>query len=372
MTPDSPNNLPRSDGLVRMIDAAANRAGEGARTLEDLARFTLDDRGLSERLKNLRHGLRAAVDTLAPDRLARLAARDTPGDVGTDVATEAEYDRSDVGASAAAAGVRLTESLRTLEEAAKNQQPEAARALERLRYESYDDDRSVSGSLHRARAPQWRLCVLLTDSLCKGRPWQAVAEQALEGGSDCVLLREKGLDDAEHLQRARWLVSVARPAGAAVVINDRVDLALAAEADAVHLGQHDLPVAEARRLAGPSLRIGVSTARLAEARAAIDAGADSLGLGPMFASTTKAKPSLAGIEYLRQVLADERLAPTPHLASSGIDAARAGELASMGCRGVAVSSAVCAAEDPASACRAILEAMEAARMSLGVKPAPPR
>lgn len=359
-----------------MIDAAANRAGEGARTLEDLARFTLDDRDLSERLKHLRHGLRTAVDTLAPNRLARLAARDTPGDVGTEVATEAEFDRSDVSAIAAAAGVRLTESLRTLEEAAKIQQPEAARVLERLRYEAYDVDRALSVALHRASAPQWRLCVLLTESLCKGRPWQAVAEQALEGGADCVQLREKDLGDAEHFARARWLVSVARPMGAAVVINDRVDMALAAQADAVHLGQHDLPVAEARRLAGPSLRIGVSTARIAEARAAIDAGADSLGLGPMFASTTKAKPTLAGPAYLRALLADARLARVPHLAISGIDATRAGELAAMGCRGVAVSSAVCGAADPASACRAILAAMDAAnqtsRVTSSVKPAPPR
>lgn len=348
------------DALARIIDANANRAREAFRVLEDLARFALNDEGLSARLKNLRHGLREALASTPLDAAQLLASRDTWSDVGTQISTPAEFQRAGLADLAAANAARAAEALRSLEEAAKAIHVEAAMALERLRYSLYTIEKDLRTALGSGRARQWRLCVLLSEGLCCGRSWEHVAKAAMAGGADCLQLREKSLDDAELLRRAESLVRLAHAASPRVdvVINDRVDIALLSGADGVHLGQGDLPIARAREMAGHRLLIGGSTSNIDEARAAARAGADSIGVGPMFATTTKQKDHIAGPAYLAEVVADPITTRLPHLAIGGISAANARELARFGCRGVAVSSAVCGADDPARVCREIIAALE--------------
>lgn len=350
------------NGLARLIDANANRAREALRVLEDLARFTLDDPALCGGLKALRHDLRAAVDGLAAlgiDRGMLLANRDTEGDVGTGIDTAGETRRAGLRDVALAAGGRLSEALRAIEESTKalgraagDESAAASRGFETLRYRAYTLEQQLALALGAGRTPQWRLCVLVTGSMC-AREWMEVAEGAIEGGADCLQLRERELPDRELLARARALVELARPQRVAVVINDRPDVALLAGADGVHLGQTDLPVQAARRLGGDRLLIGASTTNLDQARAAVRAGADYCGVGPMFPTKTKEKAT-AGPAYLRDYLADPVLAARPHLAIGGITPDNISGLASSGCRGIAVSAVVCAAKDPAAVCRALL------------------
>lgn len=344
--------------LARIIDANANRAREALRVMEDVARFALGDGTLTAQLKSLRHELRAALDALPLDRAQLLAGRDTGSDVGVPIKTEAELRRDDVRQVCAAAASRLTEALRSLEESAKALGTGAGTVFEGLRYRSYAADKALTLALGSPARGQWRLCVLITERLCK-RPWREVAELAIEGGADCLQLREKELGDRELLARARALVALARARGIAVVVNDRPDIALLAGADGVHLGQADTPLLDARALAGTRLLIGVSTENLDQAHGAAGAGADYIALGPMFPTTTKDKPRLAGAGYVRAFMAEERLAHIPHLAVGGIRPDNAQELARAGCRGVAVSSCVCAASDPAGVCRELLAAMRA-------------
>lgn len=359
--------------IARLIDAAANRAAEGLRFLEDVARFILDDPGLTERCKSARHTARAFA-ALALGHAA--AGRDTPGDVGATIKAPAEGRRPDLAAAVAAAAKRAQEALRTLEEAAKIAAAAPATGvgwldLERARYSLYAIESELIARLG-PTAPQWRLCVLLTRQACR-RPWLEVAEAAIHGGADCLQLREKTLGDRELLRAARALVELAQPHGVDVIINDRADIAALSGARGVHIGQGDLSVAEARAILGRSAGVpgsvgghggsrglvGVSTCCMAEALAAVEEGADVLGLGPMFASATKPKPGLAGPAYLRAVLDHPSTTAVPHLAISGIDAPQAAELAALGCRGVAVSSAVCAADDPQAAARAISDSIRA-------------
>lgn len=359
--------------LERIIDANANRAREALRVMEDAARFALDDERLCREIKSLRHDLLAALGgaeggmgggkagaraagAIGLDRGALLASRDTPGDVGKGVSTASEMTRAGVRGVAGAAAARLTEALRSIEESLKALGVDA-RPIEALRYRAYTAERDLVLALGTGRAPQWRLCVLVTEALCRVRPWEEVVERAIRGGADCFQLREKSLPDRELLARARRLVGICREAGAAVVVNDRPDIALLARADGVHVGQEDLGVEEIRRLAGFGLLVGVSTTDLAQARAAVRAGADLCGVGPMFPTTTKAKDRLAGPASLREYLADPVLAAAPHLAIGGIGPANIGELAAAGCRGVAVSSAVCGAEEPEAVCAAIVAAL---------------
>jgi len=348
------------DPRLRMLDANANRAREALRTLEDIARFALNDDVLCERLKHARHELGAAMADAGLDPLALLASRDTPGDVGTVVLGAGEGERQTLADVAAAAAGRLTEALRVIEECLKIGGSTGAWArVEAVRYAAYDVDRSLRLALGTGRCPQWPLCVLITGAACPGGDWLRVARGAIEGGADCLQLREKSLDDDELLSRAKEIVALARAAASrpAVIINDRPDIALLAGADGVHLGQHDLPVGAVRELAGARLLVGVSTHDEVEARKAIADGADYCGVGAMFSTPTKAR-EVSGSQYLRRFLGIAAAGrPMPHLAIGGVTPDNVGELVKAGCRGVAVSSAVCGAADPAGACRAILRAM---------------
>lgn len=345
--------------IARLIDANANRAREGLRVVEDVARFVLGDATACAELKAIRHGLGGAIGSLPVDRGVLLAWRDTAGDVGTTATTAGEASRADLPAIVAAAAGRLAEALRAIEEGAKALNAGGvARDVERLRYRAYDACGGVERALGTGRAEQWRLCVLITEALCTHHPWERVAELAVEGGADCLQLREKGLETGELIARARVLMEIVRGAGGGraggpavprVIVNDRVDVALVAGADGVHVGQGDMSVRGVRQIAGNSLLVGVSTGNLEQARAAAAAGADYCGVGPMFASTTKPK-AVAGLGYLREYLADAACARVPHLAIGGIGGANLGELVGAGCRGIAVSSAVCGAEEPGTMC----------------------
>ncbi len=343
---------------LRIIDANANRAREAIRLLEDLARFSLDDAALSARAKSIRHGLTAALTASVGPKALLVAERDTPGDVGTSISVSSEFERACALELASAAGSRLGEALRAIEECLKLEAPTHSTDIERLRYEAYELERLLLPRLARPD-PRLCVCVLLTGSLCTHHPWQRVAELAIAGGADGIQLREKELTDRELLDRARWLVERTRGTGVRVIVNDRADIAALAEADGVHLGQGDLRVADARRIVGGHRLVGVSTSNLEQARRAFAEGADMIGVGPIFASSTKPRPGIAGLDLIRAIASDPELAGRPYLAISGIGPKEAAELAAVGCRGLAVSSAVCSAADPEKAVREIVSALSA-------------
>jgi thiamine-phosphate pyrophosphorylase len=167
---------------------------------------------------------------------------------------------------------------------------------------------------------------------------------AIDNGAECVQVREKQLDGGLLSRHVAEVIGLARPKGATIIVNDRADVALAAGADGVHIGQHDLTVHEVRKVAGRSLLVGVSTHDLDQAEAAVHGGADYCGVGAMFPTSLKPDRKPSGIAYLRAFI--ERFPDTPHLAIGGVTAANVIELAQAGARGVAVSSAICGADDP--------------------------
>jgi thiamine-phosphate pyrophosphorylase len=337
---------------ARIIDANANRAREAMRVMEDVARFARNDRDLAVDLKGMRHDLRAALDRFPAGWLE--ANRDAPGDVGATLSTESERRRSGVADIAIAAGKRLGEALRAIEEASKVVAPDVATVIEAIRYRAYDVDARLRARLGGGRARQWSVCVIITESLC-GRPWLEVAGAALAGGAECLQLREKEVEGRALRDRAARLVDLARPVGASVIVNDRADVALAAGADGVHLGQGDLPVDRARAIAGSELLIGVSTHDLPEAADAVAAGADYCGVGTIFGSTVKPANAPAGVDLVRRFVAAHP--EVPHLAIGGVTTENVGELAAAGAKGVAVSTAVCAAEDPRGVVERLREAL---------------
>lgn len=339
--------------IARIIDANANRAREALRVLEDAARFTFDDRPLTDACKQLRHELTAITSRLAD--IGRV--RDTPGDVGTQLSTEREHDRASIDDVVVAAGKRLGEALRSLEEYTKTIDADAAGQLRQLRYRGYDLEKQFALRLRRNVAPQWKLCLLLTADLCPDGNWHRVAEAALAGGCDCVQLREKALTDRELLARAEELRRIIADR-AALIINDRADIAALAGADGVHLGRGDLSIVQVRRLVGGRLHVGVSAHDIDELDAAARAGADYVGLGAMFTSALKPDRTPAGPAFLSAAI--ERHPGLPHLAIGGITPESLGELTRHGCRGVAVSTAICRAADPRAVAARIVEQLASA------------
>lgn len=175
---------------------------------------------------------------------------------------------------------------------------------------------------------------------------------ALEAGAGCVQVRAKHLDDRTHLAFASEVVARCRTAGAMSIVNDRVDIALVSGADGVHLGANDLPVAAARALAGDRLIIG-GTARdpATAARLAAD-GADYLGAGPLYGTTTKSGlPDPIGFDTLRAIV---NAVAVPVIGISGVTAERVPEVLATGAHGVAVTAAITAAGDPRTATAELL------------------
>jgi thiamine-phosphate pyrophosphorylase len=174
---------------------------------------------------------------------------------------------------------------------------------------------------------------------------------------DAVQVRAKQLDDRELLDFTREVVATVRPLGATVIVNDRLDVALAAGADGVHLGLDDLPVAAVRALAPDGFLVGGTCRNAEHARAARDAGADYVGVGPVYPSTTKTSglPDPIGLATLRQAAG-----ALPAIAISGITAARVPEVMAAGAYGVAVVAALSRAADPAEAAGALVAAVHGA------------
>jgi thiamine-phosphate pyrophosphorylase len=271
--------------------------------------------------------------------------RDTPNDVGTGIKTPAELTRAGVADVVTAAGKRLGEALRAIEEFLKTVSPTDASKVETLRYRFYDVEHRVAFTLRPPAAcgvANIRLYILITESLC-AQPWLDAAEQAILGGADCLQLREKDLEGAELLRRAEQLTALCRRHRIPCIINDRPDIAILGGADGVHVGQGDLPAREVRKLLGQGKIVGVSTHNLEQAKQAVLDGADYIGVGPVFRSSTKPRDFVAGLEYARQVA--ESLPQIPAVAIAGIHAGNVDEVLATGLRAVAVTSAVLSAPD---------------------------
>lgn len=184
-----------------------------------------------------------------------------------------------------------------------------------------------------------------------------IVAASLRGGADVVQLRKKLMPKGEQYRLAVALRAVTRAHGALLIVNDHADLALAADADGVHLGQDDLDPAVVRRLDGFEDRlIGRSTHSLEQARRAVAEGADYLGVGPVYATPTKPGRPAVGLELVRAVAA---AIPLPFVAIGGIDRTNAGGVVEAGARAVAVVRAVSEAQDPREAARAILDQVSA-------------
>jgi len=192
-----------------------------------------------------------------------------------------------------------------------------------------------------------RLYLVTDQASLRGRTLAEVVLAAVQGGVSCVQLREKTLATRDFVTLALAVKDLLAPFGVPLVINDRIDVALACGAQGVHLGQSDMPVALARQLLPPGVFIGLSVENLADVTRAATQPADYLGISPVYATPTKTDTATPwGLAGVRQVRA---LSQLPLVAIGGIHHANAAEVLQAGADGLAVVSAICSAPDPQAA-----------------------
>ena len=340
--------------IERLIDANLDRAREGLRVMEEWARFALERPDLVWRCKDLRQHLGQLHD----ERYK--FARDAAGDPATGLAHPAQVGRRDGPAIVAANAARVQEALRVLEEFGRLVDGDLAVAAAASRYSLYDLEVALLRATknqdnRRARLAHCRL-YLVTSPVPQLAP---IVEQCLQAGLRLVQYRAKPgttvdgieFDDRQRLEQAHQLRRLCLEYGALFLVNDRIDLALAVDADGVHLGQGDLPVAIARRLLGPERLIGCSTHAIAELRQAVAAGCDYVGVGPVQATPTKPGREPVGLAY---VAAAAQECPVPFFAIGGIDTNNLAEVQAAGATRVAVVRALTEASSPALITKTLL------------------
>ena len=327
--------------IYRILDANLDRAREGLRIIEEWCRLGLNNQPLAEECKQIRQ-------ELAQWHSWELRqARDTPGDVGTDLSHPQEEIRESIEQLLQANLCRVQEALRVLEEYSKLYEPQMAAACKQLRYRVYTIESSLLNN-YRHQQLQTAYLYLVTspeEQLLK------VVETALKGGLTLVQYRDKEANDGDRLEKAHQLCQLCHQYGALFVVNDRVDLALAVDADGVHLGQHDVPVAVAREILGTHKIVGRSTTNKQELNKAIAEKADYVGVGPFYETPTKPGKAAAGSNYIDYVVAQ---CPIPWFAIGGIDLTNLSAVLASGGHRVAVVRAIMQAEQPSLVTRQFL------------------
>jgi thiamine-phosphate pyrophosphorylase len=213
-----------------------------------------------------------------------------------------------------------------------------------------------------------RLNAIVDPAVAGSHTMQALTGLVVSGGATLIQLRDKHGDTRRQIETAKAIMAVLENTGVALVINDRVDVALAAKADGVHVGQTDMSVAEARGILGPGAIIGLSIKTIAEAEAAPVELLDYVGVGGVYATTSKDNPNRPiGLDGLRAIVdIFHRRAPgLPVVAIAGITATNAADTVTAGADGVAVISALSLAPDATAAARELRAAVDAARAKRG-------
>jgi thiamine-phosphate pyrophosphorylase len=353
---------------LRIIDANLNRSSEGLRVLEDVARFLINDVELSQRLRALRHDLARETKSL---NLGLLSQRDSEHDVGARMGAsygpETKQSLQDFSGLVTANAKRVEESLRVVEELAKL--PEISSTLnsarfEQMRFTLYTLERDlISRTSRRGKIERMAgLYVILDRQFLAGKDELDIAGQIIEGGARVIQLRDKSRfyrdKKGELLLVARKLRELCSQADVLFIINDYLDLAMAVDADGLHVGQEDLPLPVIRRELSIDKIVGCSVKTLPQATKAQAEGADYIAVGSIFPTATKKGATVVGVDMLKEL---KRTVSTPLVAIGGINQNNIGEVMSTGADAVAVISAVLSEKDVKKAVQKLIEKMDLAK-----------
>lgn len=339
--------------ILRIIDANFNRAREGLRVVEELVRFEMNSKELSERLKGIRHSIAGLMDELFDSSLL-VSARDSQGDVGLAIHMDTENSRTGKAGIIKANMKRAQEAIRVLEEFVKLYSPKTSQKIKALRYQVYLLEQEVLQAVEKNKRIHG-LYLILDYGLFGERIWDRdCVKEIITAGVDVVQLRVKmqeragvniaqNLPDGKLIMLGKMLREITEEADVLLIINDRIDIALSVKADGVHLGQDDMPIAVARKLMGDKI-IGISTHSLAQAQQAEKNGADYIGIGPVYNTTTKhVVGNPLGCRIVHEIC---KMVSLPVVAIGGINQDNLAKVIKTGIQGIAVANAILKTADP--------------------------
>ena len=332
-----PVTPPSDNRIAQLIDANLDRAREGLRVMEDWCRFGLKRSDFSVQIKDWRQQL-----GLHHHNIYR-KARFTSKDPALGVSHLLQNVRSTPEAVFIANSARVQEALRVVEEFTRLTDPKLCKIASKIRYETYEIEIKVlntSEGIKRRKALTDCSVYLIT---ANREDLEKIVIKALKAGIKIVQYREKFLSDNEKISQAKCLSSICKKYNSLFVVNDRIDIALAVDADGVHLGQEDIPTKTARELLGHEKIIGRSTHCLEDIKNAEKEGCDYIGIGPIFTSETKKQLKPIGIDYLRNGLNNTLL---PAFAIGGINSSNINQLNKLKNLRIAVSNAIINSSDP--------------------------
>ena len=331
--------------FYRVIDANINRASEGLRVLEDAARFCYDDELMAKKIRALRHKIRKSIKSTLPHCLY---ARDVSNDVGLTVSQATRLDdKASVSELAAANFKRIQEAIRTIEENLKLlDEYESSKFYESCRFESYTLEQEyfqLGRTIDKRKIFDTDLYCLTAEEFSCGRSNIEVVKDMLEAGIKIIQYREKDKKHLDKYHECCQIMELVKAADATFIVNDDVDIALMVNAHGVHVGQDDLPLAKVRDLVGHEMIIGVSTHLPKQAEAAVEGGADYIGVGPLYKTYTKKDVCApVGLEYLDYVAENVKI---PFVAIGGIKEHNIAEVRSRGAKCIAMVTEIVGAED---------------------------
>jgi len=345
-----------------MIDANLNRSSEGLRVLEDVARFLLNDAELSQRLRTLRHDLTRETKSLS---IGLLSQRDSEHDVGRPHSKDKELIMEATSLRGlldlvTANAKRVEESLRVVEELAKLPEISAmlnSASFEQTRFALYTLERDLISRISRRDKIERisGLYVILDRQFLVGRNELDIAGQIIEGGAKVIQLRDKQSKKRGLLPVAQKLKELCSQAGVLFIINDYLDLAMAVDADGLHIGQEDLPLPVVRRELPVDKIVGCSVTTVSQATKAQNEGADYIAVGSIFPTTTKKEAIIVGVDILKEL---KQIVSTPLVAIGGINQSNIGEVVAAGADAVAVISAVLGEKDVRGAVQKLVAKMD--------------
>jgi len=320
--------------ILRIIDANLNRTREGLRVIEDTLRFLFNDSETTLKLRNLRHRIIQLPSLLKIPASELLNSRNSEEDAGK---SWKETERGDYSQIVSSNFSRVEESLRVLEEYSRLISAKATTEIKEIRFQSYTLQKEISLLIHRDTLVRRLGLYIITDEKIAGKSAVEIAKEALAGGADVIQLRDKEASSQKLHKIGSQIRKIVPPDKALLIVNDRVDVAVAVGADGVHLGKDDLPVPEARKVLGEDKIIGLSCDNLEEAREAHASGVDYISLGPIFATKTKKNlPPPLGVKIIKQV---KKQISKPLVAIGGINQDNLKEVMKSGADGTAIISA---------------------------------
>ena len=332
--------------VAQLIDANLDRAREGLRVIEDWCRFGLSQKSLVITLKDWRHQLGNY------HRDSYKQARSTATDQGLGLTHPLQKHRDSPEKIVAANCSRVQEALRVLEEFSRSRDPDLASIASKIRYGLYDLEKTILKATSTKKRYQnllnCKLCLITSDQ----QNLSQTIEKALQAGVRMIQYRCKNEPDHRKLVQAKELSELCKAYQSLLIINDRIDLAMAVDADGVHLGQGDFPTDVARDLLGNEKLIGRSVHCLHQLESAQKEGCDYLGVGPVYSTNTKPKELPAGIGFIKRASESSQL---PWFAIGGINNTNLNEVIAVGADRIAVVSAVMNAKNPYQASLELLE-----------------